>query len=466
MIQLHATPFVTGIVLSLLASGLIALPDEFTALSDKFGNATTLAGVPHATTTNPDGSGINFWTPGYEGADATTASLSNPHMAAADAFGNIYIADKASHAILKISADGSIHTFAGTHRAGFNGDGPDVATDLQISFPNGLFALPDGIVYLLDPGNHRIRRVGLDGLMTTIVNDTDPGWAASGRGLWVSPDERLIYYAHEYRPIAPSTRTSGATLKMWTPEGGIETVCSKAVGFRNPANIDVNPVDGKLYVTDRAEDDSTRVATGLFRIDGRNQRTRITGNVTQAKAAPGQLAIKSFIEGPRGIAFLPNGAYFLCAHQGGDIWFVDTAGILHRYIQGSGKGDGYAIVGDQHPPLVGKNFMSEPRSVTLAPNGDLLVTCNDSGFVFRVRNVEAPSIAQDLRIRYDAGAVELEWIGTIGRGYRIERCFDLRTDLWTRLGALGGQGPGTTVRIEDKPSLYPHHAYYRVLPAL
>ena len=89
MIQLHATPFVTGIVLSLLASGLIALPDEFTALSDKFGNATTLAGVPHATTTNPDGSGINFWTPNYEGADATTASLSNPHMAAADAFGNI-----------------------------------------------------------------------------------------------------------------------------------------------------------------------------------------------------------------------------------------------------------------------------------------------------------------------------------------------------------------------------------------
>ncbi|MBI1840751.1 MAG: hypothetical protein HYR88_07870, partial [Verrucomicrobia bacterium] len=449
-----------------LVSGLTALSDEFGELSDSFGGVVTLVGLRHGNTTNPDGTGINFWTPDYEGADATSASLSNPHMSAADAYGNVYIADKASNAILKIAPDGSIHTFAGTHEAGFNGDGPGLATELQIASPNGLFVLPDGTVYLLDPGNHRIRRVGVDGVMATIVNDPDSGWAPSGRALWVSPDETLIYYTHEYPAAPPSVIAAGATVKMWTPAGGIETVCSKAVGFRNPGNIAVNPVDGKLYVTDRAEEDSAKLATGLFRIDGPDQRTRVTGNVTQPKAAPGQLAINSFIEGVRGIAFLPNGSYFLCAHKGGDVWFVDTDGVLHRYIQGSGKGDAYLISTGQHPPLVGKSYVSQPRAVSLAPNGDLLVTCNDSGYVLRVQNTAPPSIAEGLRLRYEAGAVHVEWTGVFGRGYRLERCVDLRTGLWTPIGAMGGQGPASVVGILDKPALYPHHAYYRVLPAL
>ena len=118
-----------------------------------------------------NGVGINFWQPSYEGGPASAAALSGPHIANADAFGNVYIADKFSHAILKITADGNIHTFAGTHVAGFNGDGPAPANTLQLNLPNGLFVFPDGTVYLLDPGNRRIRRVGTDGIMTTIVTD-------------------------------------------------------------------------------------------------------------------------------------------------------------------------------------------------------------------------------------------------------------------------------------------------------
>ena len=174
-----------------------ARADEFHDLSAAFGSTLTLAGVHHATTSNPDGSSINFWTPASEGKLATSTSLSNPHMAAADAAGNIYIADKASHAVLIVATNGTIRTFAGTHVGGFNGDGPALATTLQIFSVNGLYALPNGTVYLLDPGNHRIRRVDTNGMMTTIVNDPDPKWASSGRALWVSRDETLIYYTHE-----------------------------------------------------------------------------------------------------------------------------------------------------------------------------------------------------------------------------------------------------------------------------
>ena len=70
----------------------------------------------------------------------------------------------------------------------------------------------------------------------------------------------------------------------------------------------MNTVDGKLYVTDRAEDDTTKIATGLFRIDGPGIRTRITGNSTQPLAADGQLALNRFIDQPRGLAFRADGS--------------------------------------------------------------------------------------------------------------------------------------------------------------
>lgn len=454
--------FGKSIQLPILLAVLQANADEFQALATSFSLTKTLAGVHHATNNNPDGSAINFWNSGFEGQPAVSASLSNPHAAGADAYGNIFIADKSSHAILRISADGLIHTFAGTHVAGFNGDGPAQATSLQISSPNGLHVLPNGVVYLLDPGNHRIRRVNPDGQMTTVIQDTDPNWAPSGRALWVSPDEQVIYYTHEYPPVPPSTRANGAVLKKWTPAGGIQTVCSRTVGLVNPANIDVNPADGKLYLTDRAEEDSTKMAQGLFRIDGIDQRTRITGNASQPNAAAGHLAINSFIEEPRGIAFRPDGAYFICGHKDGSIWFVDTTGILHQYLNGSGKKDAYAFPDNQHPPLVDKNYFSQPRSVGLAPNGNLLMVSNDSGFLFQVQN-DFLAQATNLNLRLVAAGAQLEWLGAAGRGYRIERATNLQTSAWNPVNAVRGV-VGTTTFFE--PSFTSNgNRFYRVLPA-
>src|SRR3954467_7765791 len=143
----------TPLLYCLALAAVIARGTEFDDVSAGFGMTLTLIGVKHTTTSNPDGSAINFWSSSFEGASARFVGLSNPHMAAADGYGNAYIADKASHSILKISKDGLIHTFAGTHEAGFNGDGPAAATSLQIYNPNGLFVFPNGRVYLLDPGN-------------------------------------------------------------------------------------------------------------------------------------------------------------------------------------------------------------------------------------------------------------------------------------------------------------------------
>ncbi|MDB6173101.1 MAG: hypothetical protein JWL59_2412 [Chthoniobacteraceae bacterium] len=452
---------------SLIVTFLVALytpaafADEFQDLATGFGTATTLAGIAHSSTTNSDGTSINFWNTSSEGAQASITSLSNPHMAAADAFGNIYIADKASHAILEITTDGKIHTFAGTHAAGFNGDGPAPATTLQIFSPNGLYVFPDGTVYLLDPGNHRIRRVDKNGIMTTVVTDPDPNWYPSGRALWVSRDEQLIYYTNEFAPVPPSIIADGATVKKWTPGGGIEIVCSKSVGFRNPGNIAVNPIDGKLYVTDRAEDDSSKMATGVWRIDGIDQRTRVTGNITQPLPLDGQLALNSYIDGVRGIAFLSNGAYFLCGHKDGNIWYVDSGGVLHRYIRGKGSKDTYLLGNGQHPPIAAQDYLCQPRAVTLAPNGSLLGVCNDSGYVFEVKNILSQLLPLDLKaVRRDPEGLHLNWKGALNQAYVVERTQNLQSSPWEIVGATSGNG-GVTEFIDQTAGTL-GHTFYRL----
>ena len=447
------SPTLLGGLASLLALG-VARTDEFTDLAASFGTTRTLAGQLVAETNNPDGTAINFWNAAYEGAPASSVILSNPHMAAADALGNVYIADKASHSILRIDSTGLLRTHSGTHVAGFNGDGPASATSLQIDNPNGLFALADGTLYLLDPGNHRIRKVDRAGVMTTVVNDSDPQWNPSGRGLWVSPAEDLLYYSHE---VGAPGSAAGAKVKKWTPGGGIEVVCNVATGFVNPGNLAVNPADGKLYVTDRAEDDASQLATGLFRIDGPNLRTRVLGNAQQPVAADGQSALNSYIEQTRGIAFLPNGAYFVCGHKDGSVWFVDTSGIMHKYLRGLGKKDFYSLPDGAHPPLLAADYFRQPRALTLAPNGALLVVSNDSGFVFTVNRTAPPHLPTDLRL---APPGSLVWTGATATSYVVERATSLTALDWQIIGAVTTPGGWTAYTDAEAGGL--SQAFYRL----
>ena len=113
----------------------------FTNLVYSYSTFSTVAGAGGAT-----GSGVNKWSPSFEGGPATSALLSRPHIAMADRAGNIYIADKDAHGIRKVRPDGTIVTVAGINSAG---NGPDAATpgtQVALNEPNGLFVLSNGTV--------------------------------------------------------------------------------------------------------------------------------------------------------------------------------------------------------------------------------------------------------------------------------------------------------------------------------
>ena len=97
-------------------------PQAYTNLVQSYGILHTIAGNGDAGYSDPGEDVTNYWQPGFEGGYATNAALSRPHFAMEDNFSNVFIVDKDSDSVLKVTPDGRIHTVAGTHAIG---NGPD-----------------------------------------------------------------------------------------------------------------------------------------------------------------------------------------------------------------------------------------------------------------------------------------------------------------------------------------------------
>ncbi|MGH9850324.1 MAG: SMP-30/gluconolactonase/LRE family protein, partial [Blastocatellia bacterium] len=134
--------------------------------------------TPNGAITTVAGSGVRGY--GGDGGPATSAKLNAPTFVALDRSGNLYIGDWLNHRIRKVTAsDGVITTVAGNGAAGFGGDG-GAATAAQLNGPNGVVVDDAGVLYIADTNNHRVRRVGADGKITTIAGTGQFGFSGDG----------------------------------------------------------------------------------------------------------------------------------------------------------------------------------------------------------------------------------------------------------------------------------------------
>lgn len=169
---------------------------------------------------------------------ATVAYLNSPQGLALDGIGGFYIADTGNHRVRHVNADGIITTVAGTDEAGFGGDN-QLASEAQLDSPQDL-AFYQGLgLYISDRNNHRIRHIGMDGVITTVAGtgvagysgDYGPGVSAALRfpeGIAVDKQGRL-YIAD----------TANHRLRRLDPDGMIVTVAgtgfSGSTGDGGPA---------------------------------------------------------------------------------------------------------------------------------------------------------------------------------------------------------------------------------------
>ena len=330
-------------------------PAGYANLLVSFGRLHTIAGNGFGGT-----DGINYWQPGFEGDYATNVALSRPHLAMADDAGIVFIVDKDSHSVLKVTPDGRIHTVAGNHTPGDAPDYPTNALAVQLNQPNGIWVRGDGTVYILDTGNGKIRRLDTNGVMSTLL--TAPNGISTGRGVWVKDDESLAYFS------------SGTDLRRWTPAGGIKTLNNN---FNELGNLAIDP-SGDVIATDRGANkvylvDATGGSTGSRKV--------LFGDGDTDTVVDGTPAKTSSLYGVRGVWLVPTGGYLLATHEGSQVLYVDPAGILHIFVDGlptgihSGDGQWFHSAGPK---------VSEVRAVSMDNKGNILITENDYGYVRRI----------------------------------------------------------------------------------
>ena len=181
-----------------------------------------------------------------DGGPATEARLILPTGLAFDAAGNLYITDPGNHRIRKVDTQGIISTFAGSGERSFSGDeGP--AAEAQLSTPVGFEIDVDGNFYVSDfawPRN-RIRKIDTAGIITTIAE------TASFGGLTVDLEgnvyivESTVGRILKVTPAGVLTIIAGSTQPGYSGDGGPATLAQ----LDEPKGIEVDE-DGNVYFAD------------------------------------------------------------------------------------------------------------------------------------------------------------------------------------------------------------------------
>lgn len=250
-----------------LAHGVAALPDGGFVVAD-MGNNRIRRVWPDGTITTVVGTGARSF---YgDGGAATSAAIALPRGVAVRPNGELLIPDTANARIRRVSADGIITTVAGTGVVGFSGDGGP-ATAAQLNRPFSVAPLSGGAFLVADLDNNRIRRVGSDGIITTV--------AGTGKATF-SGDGGAATAAALNEPHAVATLPDGGfaiadtynhrVRRVW-PDGRITTVAGTGVaGFSGdggpPTAAELNLPKALAVLPDRS---------GFLVGDAGNNRVRL-----------------------------------------------------------------------------------------------------------------------------------------------------------------------------------------------
>lgn len=304
--------------------GVTALPDGSYLIAHQDSPAVRRV-FPDGTITTIAGNG----TAGYsgDGGPATAATLNGVSAAIPAPSGGYLIADPNNNAVRRVAPDGTISTVAGQPPgSGFGGDGGP-ATSAQLSFPFDVSFLPDGSFLIADKDNARIRRVGTDGVISTVAGGGgalgDSGPATSAQ---LAEPSGVTAYGNGGYLIADST---AQRIRYVEPNGTIHTIAGTGTAgdtgdggpatsaqINRPVRTVVQPDGGFLIV----EQNGARVR----HVASDGTISTIAGTGSAGFGGDGGPATAAQLNTPFGAAVLPSGDILIADGSNGRIRFVDV----------------------------------------------------------------------------------------------------------------------------------------------
>jgi sugar lactone lactonase YvrE len=269
-------------------------------------------------------------TPGYsgDGGAATSGELSGPFGVAVDASGNLFIADTDNSRIREVGTNGIITTVAGNGTPGYSGDG-GAATNGELSYPYGVALDASGSLFVADLGNNGIRKVGTDGIITTVAGNGTFGYSGDGgaatnaalsgpSGVAVDAIGNLFIADWEnfrIRKVGTNgiiATVAGNGIAGYSGDGGAATDAEldRPITFGPGAEFPPPPtgvaVDatGNLFIADLGNFRIRKVGTnGII--------TTVAGSRTPGYSGDGGAATNAALSGPSGVAVDASGNLFI-----------------------------------------------------------------------------------------------------------------------------------------------------------
>jgi uncharacterized protein (TIGR03437 family) len=284
---------------AILRVALLAAVAFSTAVAQVYVISTVAGGVPPSTP-----------------SEAIDASVGTTTGIALDSSGNVYFA--ATNCVFKIDHSGMLTVVAGNARQGFEGDGGP-ATMAALNTPIGLAVDKPGNVYIADTGNNRIRMVSTAGTITTIAGlNNSGGYSGDGgpatfallnlnfaSGVAVDSSGNVYFgdmYNHRVRRISVSgviSTVAGNGVAGFSGDGGAAT----AAQLNYPSGVAIDSA-GNLYIADR---NNTRVRM----VNSEGLITTIAGTGTPGLSGDGGTALNAELAGPEGVAVDGNGNVYV-----------------------------------------------------------------------------------------------------------------------------------------------------------
>ena len=329
-----------------------------------------------------------------DGGAATAARLRNPWGVAVDDAGNVYIADSENHRIRKVDTDGNISTVAGTGTNGFSGDG-GAATAAQMDFPRGVAIDGAGNLYIADVVNERIRKVDAStGNISTFAGTGTRGYsgdegAATAARLYhprgVAVDDAGNLYIvdvgnHSIRKVDGSGNIStfaGTGTRGYSGDEGAAT----AARLRFPADVAVDDA-GNVYIADRGN-------LLIRKVDGSGNISTFAGTGRDGFSGDGGAATAARLRYPSGVA----------VDDAGNVYIADEGNLRIRKVDGSGNISTFAgagaggVSGDGDGGAATAARLSNPQDVAVDNAGNVYIADSEN---HRIRKVTRPTPAPSI----------------------------------------------------------------------
>jgi uncharacterized protein (TIGR03437 family) len=307
------------------------------------------------------------------------AAIGSPVGTATDAQGNVYFSSL-NFCIFKVDQKGVLTRVAGNSRPGYRGDGGP-ALSAAIGYPAGVAIDRLGNLYIADRDNNRIRRVDLNGIITTVAGNGRPGYLGDG-----GPAAA----AQLFNPYDVAVDNSGNLfiadwnnfrIRKVTPDGIITTVAGNGVsGFSgdggpatnaqlsNPNNVALDAL-GNLYIADFFNSRIRKVSSaGVI--------TTVAGTGTNGYSGDGGPATSAQLTYPSGLAIDASGNLYIADLYNSAIRKVSPAGVISTFAH-INEPDGVAV------DASGNLYVADPNRHYLwkvSPSGALTAAAGNGNF--------------------------------------------------------------------------------------